>query len=228
MRLVLLLSLTLVLYNNLLSLVPQGLHNYFYVPLNLAAMTTLVVVAWRQLGVPLGRLGFSRGALAPGVRWGGVVGLALVAPLFLALAMPATRDFLADPRVAGVGVPELAYRTLVRIPLGTALFEEVAFRGVLYGLWLRARGLRSAVVGSSVVFGLWHIAPTLELLQSSDRIDHPGLMALAFIGGIAATGAGGGGLLFAGLRWKTGGVYGPALAHGLINALATLAAYLAR
>jgi hypothetical protein len=47
----------------------------------------------------------------------------------VALVFPGLRPLLTDARVAGLDGGELAYRLLVRIPLGTVLWEEVAFRG---------------------------------------------------------------------------------------------------
>jgi hypothetical protein len=44
---------------------------------------------------------------------------------------PRPPPLLSDARVAGLDGDEFAYQVLVRIPLGTVLWEEVAFRGVL-------------------------------------------------------------------------------------------------
>jgi uncharacterized protein len=51
----------------------------------------------------------------------------------------------------------------VLIPIGTVLLEEVAFRGVLWGLLPTARGTAVATIGSSVLFSLWHVLPSLGL-----------------------------------------------------------------
>ena len=187
----------------------------------------VALVAWaRSQGVSWQALGLSGRSFQTEVRWGLVFGAALAAPLFLALALPEpVSSLLDDPRMAGVGAAGLAYVTLVRIPLGTALFEEVAFRGVLYGSLATIRGPESAILVSSAVFGLWHVTATLELLQGSERLSAPGLLALGVIGGVVATFLGG--LFFGWLRRRTGGVYGPFFTHWLVNSLAALAAYLA-
>ena len=78
---------------------------------------------------------------------------------------PCTRPFrrwFADDRVRAESRREVAYETLARIPIGTALFEEVAFRGVLTGLLLRTMAAGPAYAVSSAVFGLWHVLPTLR------------------------------------------------------------------
>ena len=49
------------------------------------------------------------------------------------------------------------FTAFVRIPLGTVLFEEIAFRGVLWALLARHLG-RWWVLGiTSVLFGMWHV-----------------------------------------------------------------------
>ena len=219
------LGLFLVLYNNLVGLLPEDIRDLIYVPLNLGVGFLLVL--WvRRRGVSYQEMGFSREALHSGVRWGLLLGIALPAPLFLALVLPdSVSSLLEDKRLEGVGAAGLAYTTLVRIPLGTALFEEVAFRGLLYGVWAKAYGMRSAILGSSLLFGLWHVRPTLELLEENDRLSEPALMALGVLGGVAATFLGG--LFFAWIRWRTRGVYGPVLTHWPVNALAATAAFLA-
>jgi membrane protease YdiL (CAAX protease family) len=111
----------------------------------------------------------------------------------------------------------------VRIPLGTALLEEVAFRGVLQGAWAREASTASSVAGSSLAFGLWHIGPALELLRINAIAQAPLARAAAVVAAVAATAAGG--ALFSLVRLRTGGIAGPAFAHAAINAFATLAAF---
>ena len=218
------LALFLVVYNNLVNLLPQALHDLLYVPLNLLIGALLLLWA-RRHGFSWRELGLSPSSLRPGLRWGLLLGVALPAPLYLALALPeGMRSLIEDPRIEGVAVTGLAYRGLVRIPLGTALFEEVAFRGVLYGVWVRARGFRSAILGSSIAFGLWHVTPSLELLQQREWSHAPLFLAGGVVGTVIATFLGG--LLFCWLRWRTGGAYGPALTHWLVNALALTAVFL--
>jgi hypothetical protein len=60
---------------------------------------------------------------------GGAASVLVGAGYAVALALPAVRPLLADARVAGAGAGEIAGTGFVRIPLGTVLWEEVAFRG---------------------------------------------------------------------------------------------------
>ena len=118
----------------------------------------------------------------------------------------------------------LAYQTLLRIPLGTALFEELAFRGVLHGVWSRAAGERRAIIGGSVAFGLWHVTQTVELLGGSGLFPTSVLLGLGVLGGVMAASVGG--LFFSFVRLRTGSVYAPFLTHWLINAVGAIAAFL--
>ena len=55
---------------------------------------------------------------------------------------------------------------LVQIPLGTVVLEEVAFRGVLPALMGASPAIRwrwVPVLGASILFGLWHILPSIGI-----------------------------------------------------------------
>ena len=88
------------------------------------------------------------------LRRGAAYGLCCVAAVavvyLLAAALPATRSAFLDERYrADLGAA--LGTALVVIPLGTILFEEVAFRGVLWGL-VRAEwgGARATLVSSGL------------------------------------------------------------------------------
>jgi hypothetical protein len=64
-----------------------------------------------------------------------VVPIALVGlGLLIGALLPATRRVFLDRRVRHASVGAAAYQVLLRIPVGTVLLEEIAFRGVLYVL----------------------------------------------------------------------------------------------
>ena len=79
------------------------------------------------------------------------------------------------------------------------------------------------MLANSVVFGLWHIRPALDLLDAnglgSGGASRLGLM----IGAIGLTAAAG--CLFCLLRLRSRSLLAPLLAHVGINSLAVLAAY---
>ncbi len=192
-----------------------------YVAGNVAAAALLLVSA-RTAGLSWDELGLARRRAAAGARWG-MGCLALVAAAYLVtLAVPAGRPLLTDARVAGLDGGELAYQVLVRIPLGTVLWEEVAFRGVLLAVLTRVLSRRAAVGVSAVVFGVWHVRPTLSALAANGLGDGAVLTGLAVLLGCVATAAAG--VVLAWLRLRTGSLLAPALLHLATNSLGAVAA----
>ena len=168
----------------------------WYVPLNLATAASLV-------GVTDVELSWGRAQVAPAA-----VVLAAVAALSV---WPRTRRLFADRRMAGVDARGTAWQVLVRIPLGTVVLEEVAFRGVL-------PALLSPVV-ASVLFGLWHVVPTIKTLDVNRLPRSPALVG----GAVAVTTVVG--LVFCWLASVTGGLLAPALVHAAANGGAVVASY---
>ncbi|HYN98295.1 MAG TPA: CPBP family intramembrane glutamic endopeptidase [Actinomycetota bacterium] len=218
------LGLLLVAYNNLLNLWPP-FHGRLYVPVNLTLTAGLVALAqaawgleWREVG-----LGPDQGVwLAAGL----VLGVAASTPVFAAVQKKRTAASVADDRFAGLSRAGLAYRALVRIPLGTALLEEVAFRGVLFGLMAPA-GVVEAALWSSLAFGLWHVAPAHNRLKANGRLEVlcGRQVALRITAAVAATFLAG--LGFTWLRVVSGGIAAPIALHATVNSLGMVAAYLA-
>jgi membrane protease YdiL (CAAX protease family) len=69
--------------------------------------------------------------------------------------------------VLGAGPAELAYQVLLRMPVGTVLLEEVAFRGALYGMLRHSAGTSWATAVSAALFGLWHVLPAAGLVRDN-------------------------------------------------------------
>ncbi|HXV94755.1 MAG TPA: CPBP family intramembrane glutamic endopeptidase [Pseudonocardia sp.] len=195
-----------------------------YVPWNLGVALALLVVArwcglsWADLG--LGRLRPRRGAVVGGVAFGSVAAIYLVG-----LALPATRELFADDRAAGP-LSGALFAALVRIPLGTVVLEEIAFRGVLPGL-VGGSWWRSTLV-SSALFGLWHVLPSMGLAGANAGVG----AAVGAWGMLAQTGLAvlftfaAGVLLCAYRRWG-GHLSAPMLAHAATNSLGVLIAWAA-
>ena len=216
-------SLVLLGYNSLVYLVP--VYAILYIPLNLA-MAGAIFAASRRFGLSGVELGLERSAIRSGLKWGGVVTAVVAGGLGVAVAVPGLHPLLDDARVAGIGLGLLAYRALLRIPLGTVVLEELAFRGVIFGAWARLSGAVHAAIGSSVVFGLWHIRPAIELLDVNDLAGSVGPRIAAVTAAVILTA--GAGLFFCFLRIRNRSLLAPVLAHATINSLATVAAFVVR
>jgi membrane protease YdiL (CAAX protease family) len=217
------LSVALLAWNNLVHLLPGAATAY--VPLNLAA-TGAVVGAARRCGLTAEDLGLQRDRVRAGVRLGGAVAAVVAVALAVAVAVPSLHPLLDDARVRRLGAGEVAYHALIRVPLGTVVLEEVAFRGALFGALARGGRAGSAAVVSSVVFGLWHVRPTLGLLDANDVAPGAAARAGAVAGAVVATAVGG--LLFCVLRMRSGSTVAPIVAHTATNSLGILAAAVTR
>jgi CAAX protease family protein len=212
------LALLLVAWNDLV--VPR-LPARAYVPVNATATAALLLAA-RARGTSWDELGLDPRRLRPGARWGGTGAAVVGAGYAVALAVPAVRPLLADARVTGLHPRALAARVLVRIPVGTVLWEEVAFRGVLHPALRRVLPGRQAAGVAAALFGLWHVAPTLQGLALNDLAAAPARRA----GAVAAAclGTAGVDVLFTELRRRSGSLLAPALLHLAANDLGALAA----
>jgi membrane protease YdiL (CAAX protease family) len=217
------LLLLALLYNNLTSLFPKEIHDQFYLPANLFTLAVIVLTAVRYWGGSKELLGLA-GAPWQSLRLGTALGLLLPAPIFVLAAWPELLDSeVEDPRVAA-SVGKLLFIVLLRIPLGTALFEEVLFRGLLYGKLRKMSSPMRAALLSSAAFGVWHVSVTVRNFRDSDTFDSIVLLCLAVLGVVVATFVGG--LLFCWMRWCTGHIAGSTMTHWLVNALSAVAMYL--
>ena len=195
-----------------------------YVVANLAATGALVAVA-RAGRLSWADLGLARQAVPAGLRWGGACFAVVACGYGAALVVPGLRPLLDDARVTGLDGGQVAYQVLLRIPVGTVLWEEVAFRGVLLAALGRVASLPAATAASAAVFGIWHVRPTLGALSVNHLAEGPVLRALAVVLACLFTGAAG--ALFSWLRLRSGSLLAPALLHLATNTLGTLSAAVA-
>jgi len=78
-----------------------------------------------------------------------------------------------DTRAASWSVLTMLYQVLIRIPLGTVVIGEVAFRGVIPALMGASPAIRWSwlpVLGASVLFGLWHILPSIGIATGNEAV----------------------------------------------------------
>ncbi|MGY1734918.1 CPBP family intramembrane glutamic endopeptidase [Geodermatophilus sp. SYSU D00684] len=174
----------------------------------------------RLSGLGWTELGLGRDRLAAGCRWAlGAVGV-VGAVYLVGVLVPPTRPAFLDDRY-DLPLPGVLAKVLLSIPLGTVVLEEVAFRSVLWAALARHCRPWPVLVTTAVAFGLWHV-PTVLVAEGGDR----GLPAGVVAGTVAVTTAGG--LVFGGLRRRSGSVVAAAGAHWATNALGVLAGPLAR
>lgn len=210
-----LVTLALSVYNNVANLWPP-FNRAAYVPANILAAAILLVAATEALGLTTGELGLSDVSAAD-LALGAFAGAVMAAPLFVVGTTRRGAHLVADRRVGGLRGGALAYQSLIRVPLGTALLEELAFRGVLFAAW-RPEGDFVAYAVSSAVFGLWHVSPAATMV----RLNRPraGLL-LPVVGTVVVTALAGAGLTW--LRVETGSLAAPFALHATLNSLATVA-----
>ncbi len=177
---------------------------------------TLVVAAALAAGATPTDLALRPDRMARGAVVGLTIGATTSAAVVAGALNPASRAWFLDERVLDATPRELASRSLVRIPLGTALYEELVFRSVVLGLFLRRWPVLPAVAATSGLFGIWHVLPTLRDHGTNDlTAGHPPHRAVA--GAVALTAAAG--VLFALQRLRTNSVVTPIITHAVANAV---------
>jgi uncharacterized protein len=198
-------------YNNVINRHPW--HHRRYVLLNLSA-TGAALSAAAASGLTAADLGFSRltwrdGRLGAGLTAGVAAGWLLLA------VVPAARPVLHDKRITSLNQRAIAYQALIRIPIGTVLWEETAFRGVLQAALRRTMPESAAIMVTGGVFGVWHVRPTLEALRANGlAVDRKQTVARVFAGSAAMAAAG---VLLSKLRARSGSLIGPVLLHLATN-----------
>ncbi|HEX9259259.1 MAG TPA: CPBP family intramembrane glutamic endopeptidase [Acidimicrobiales bacterium] len=197
-----------------------------YVPWNLTMAAALLAVA-RHDGCSRIELGLHRAQLRRGVRWGAVLYVGVLVIYVVAAFLPPTRDLFRDERVGDVPFWGMAYQVVLRIPLGTVLLEEVAFRGVVPALTARRTTLGRAIVFSSALFGLWHILPALGIAGVNPAFEDlfgSGLgSVVAVVGAVLATFVAG--LFMTWVRYRSDSLLAPVLLHTATNSLGYLVAW---
>jgi uncharacterized protein len=196
----------------------------------LAAAGLLLLLARRD-GCSWTDLGLGGRRLRPGLRWAAVLVAAVALGYAVAAALPATRQGFADSRAASLSAAALLWHVLVRIPFGTAVLEETAFRGVLYAMLARRRGVRAAIIGSSLLFGVWHVLPSIGLRDANAAIGNlvgPGLAGEGLTVTLAVVGATLAGVALCELRRRSGSLLPPLAVHWTLNALGLVFAWALR
>lgn len=190
----------------------------FHLVLNLGIGAGAVLIA-ALAGLRAAELGLSPADAGAGLRLGAIA-FALAGAVIVILGVSgALGDSGAD-----ISAGRMLLRSLVVIPIGTVLIEELAFRGALHGLLIEVTSLRRSFVAGALLFGLWHVVPAWRSGATS------GALELGRFAGVAGTFAATtvAGVVFIWLRVRSRSLVAPALAHLATNSVTFAVAWAVR
>jgi membrane protease YdiL (CAAX protease family) len=187
------------------------------------AAAWLLLVA-RRAGLSWQDLGLGAGTWRRGLIWAGALIGAVAVVYAVGAALPLTRDAFRDSRYH-LDLGNALLTAFVLIPVGTIVLEEVAFRGVLWGLLKKDHGVVVATTVSSALFGVWHVLPSLGLAGDNQAVgDAVGQgssgRALSVLGTVLFTALSG--VVFCELRRRSGSLLASAGLHWATNGLGVL------
>ncbi|MBN1289920.1 MAG: CPBP family intramembrane metalloprotease [Actinobacteria bacterium] len=204
-------------------LLDRLLPGFSHIPANIIASALAVFLALRA-GISMDNMGMEWSKLGQGLKAGLLAIIPILALMALGIAVPWSRKYFFDPAVVGINWERTFLHMFFRIPFGTVAAEEVIFRGALLGLFMKRHRPWVAILSTSLVFGLWHISPTLNSI-----IRNPAFSDLAsggwvtfgiVFGVVAATTVAG--ILLSWLRLKAESILAPWIAHTCLNSGAFL------
>ena len=143
----------------------------FFQKLNPLVVCSMLLYAWLRPG-RLASVGLQRKGLGKSLAGGVGMGLALSAPPLFFFHKPLVLD---SPLEYG----PIAIRTrrqvltdiLVWTPVGTAILEELGFRGLLYSALRRRFSAKATIALSSLAFAGWHYKVTATSVAQSNLTD---------------------------------------------------------
>lgn len=159
---------------------------------------------------PIGVVG---GEPLTAVAWGVATVLLIFVIGVVMVSRDDLRSQLADPRLASLSPRQAFAQIFVRIPVFTALIEEVVFRGVLHAALMALYPVEVAIWLGAGLFGLWHIGPGVDQARAGDKSIRASALHTA-ITVVAMTAAG---AFLVWLRIETGSIWAPVAVHAAIN-----------
>lgn len=142
---------------------------------------------------------------------GAVVTTSIVGAVMLSRS--SLRSGLADPRLASLTKAQAFVQIFLRIPVFTALIEELFFRGVLHAALMALYPMPVAIWLGAGLFGIWHIGPGLDRAESADKENGARVVhtVTTVIGTTIA------GVFLVWLRVETGSIWAPVAVHAAMN-----------
>lgn len=159
------LSLALIIYSTILSnLIP---HRY-YTLTNILIASGAILLA-HVFGLSWQEMGFETENLLRNLAISLSLAILTFGILSLLARLPSAKRYLT-----GHAHKDHSFKQelLLRLPFGTALSEEILFRAVLLGLMISYFNDSLAIVVAAIIFGLWHIAPTLANIKKQDELSN--------------------------------------------------------
>jgi uncharacterized protein len=191
----------------------RGVEGGPYIAAGVATTAGLAYTAWIHHLSPTD-IGLGRSTWITGALWSLGFVVVIGAGIGIAGRVPRLRHLFQDDRVTQVSGAVTARRVLLDIPFGTVLIEEFAFRGVMLALVTNlTHSTVWAVAVTSVLFGLWHVSPALEMHDAHQQATGASWTTVAST--VLFTGLSGVG--FAVLRLFTGSLLPPSAVHWAAN-----------
>jgi len=201
----------------------------YVVPAALASAAGMLHLSQRS-GATAEQQGLALESAPRGVKTGLLIGVPIFATIAAGAYVPATQKFFSDERVISADAPSALYELLIRMPLATALGEELIFRSALEGILRRRRSPLQALLTSAALFGVWHALPALNRLNSNPgtRAVHrdKSLLKLFAVTGVCCI-TSCASVALSWLRQTTGSVVAPIIVHYAINSGAYAGGWLA-
>jgi uncharacterized protein len=185
-----------------------------------------VVVLWARVveHLSLGQLGFRVAQPARSLVGGLAVGLGMGATACVLLAHPVVVAPIHYAGYASLGLYGSVAISFGRLLLVHALLEETLFRGLILTRATDWWGPRRGLAISAGLFVLWHPVLTYQVITQSTFANGPGPAWLWLLLAILPLTIGG--LFFAWMRQRSGGLVAPIAAHWAVNSV--ILVYLAR
>lgn len=185
------------------------------------ALIGISLAAARAYRLGTADLGFDLRHAPGGAAVGGIAAIiALAGVVAMRFAPVLIGQTIAYDPVERVPSEELVRHLAFFLPLGAVLPEEIAFRGTLLGALAARYGARVALLASAATFAMWHGSVIVATVGETTIAPPSPWSVPATLGALAVLF--GGGLLFAGLRLKTGTIASTIVAHWAFNAVVLL------